>query len=122
MEIVLTVVTDKNPESIPDLLQQLGTEAISGGRAYLAGEVVGPRGMLFKLGHTAALVFLPPAFWDDKFASTKLPDGSTCVFALAVPIMAPEADFIRAAGRDAFEDRVIDAGVDLADPLGPSVV
>src|SRR5687767_7743019 len=47
-ELVLLSRANSVPKNTPMLLQQVGNEALGRHRAYLRGEVIGPRGTLFR--------------------------------------------------------------------------
>src|SRR5438105_9150582 len=46
-ELIFMAQSGFGYRNIPAILHDVGTEAISRGRAYLCGEVIGPRGKLF---------------------------------------------------------------------------
>ena len=105
----------------PGVLQRVGMEALEKQLAYVPGDVVGPRqelhpGATVSALYTAVPVYLPESFHVCR--STAHP----IVFAWMVPITEAEAAFVRARGRDAFEDALKTVDPDLLDTTRRPIV
>jgi hypothetical protein len=108
--------------NIPAILHQAGTEAISRSRAYLRGDIIGPRGTLVSETSMEALYVSLPAYFPDSFATYKSSKGISCVIAWVVPITSQEAEFAKTNGWEAFEDRLASIDPDLLDLRRKSIV
>jgi hypothetical protein len=103
------------------LLHQVAAETVSRGRAYLRGEVIGPRNPLFTGTELTALYVAIPVYFPDEFNSA---DG--VVFAWLVPITTKEAVFVSVEGWKKFEIfwfvRILTFWISIAPPLCRSLV
>lgn len=120
-ELVFIAKGEFGDRNIPGLLDQAAVEAIETHKAYLRGDILGPRGPLFNEGAMEALYVGIPVYLADSFASFRRDDGDTTVLAWLVPIAAGEARFVATAGWEAFEDELVKLDPDLADPLRPPI-
>lgn len=102
---------DKN---IPALLQSVVSEAIGLERAYLRGQVIGPRGNLFEGYPFTALYVSLPAYLPDSFKELRV-EGRAIVFGWLIPITDREAEFVLSQGWEAFEDLLERKDPDLVD-------
>jgi hypothetical protein len=116
-ELVMLARKGSIPGNLPALLHQVATVAVSRGRAYLRGEVIGPRNPLFTGTELTALYVAIPVYFPEEFNSV---DG--VVFAWLVPITTKEADFVSTEGWSKFEDILVRETPDLLDLHRPSVV
>jgi hypothetical protein len=116
-ELVMLARKDAIPGNLPALLHQVSAEAVSRGRAYLRGEVIGPRNPLFTGTALTALYVAIPVYFPDEFNSV---DG--VVFVWLIPITTREAAFVSAEGWSRFEDILVRENADLLDLNRPSVV
>lgn len=108
--------------NIPAILHQVGMEAITSRRAYLRGDVIGPRGALISGTDMEALYVSLPVYLPDSFATYKSPEGISCIFAWLVPITSQEAAFAKTKGWETFEDRLASVDPDLLDLRRKSIV
>ena len=108
--------------NVPAILHQVGTEAINKGRAYLRGDVIGPRGTLISGTGMEAIYVSVPVYLPDSFATYNSPEGVCSIFAWLVPITCPEAEFAKTKGWEAFEDRIGSVDPDLLDLRRRSIV
>lgn len=113
------LTSDRN---VPAILHELGVEAISRQRPYLAHEVIGPRGTLIEGTKMEALYVTVPVYLPDSFAVCQSPEGASRVFAWLVPITRDEAAFIRTKGWKEFEELLCSTDPDLLDLNRSSVV
>jgi hypothetical protein len=107
--------TQAIPENLGPLLQQVAVEAVTRGRAYLRGEVIGPRGPLFKDSTVTALYVAIPVYFPDEFSGVDDPDLGTVIFAWLVPITDQEAEFVNRLGWKEFEAKLVKVDPDLLD-------
>ena len=122
-ELVAIFREADGPRSLPGMIQQLGLEALSEGRAYALGEVIGPRGELVADSTVSAFyvalpVYLPQSFYVCRNAAP----NEQVVFAWLVPVTTSEAGFVRANGLAAFEDKLHRADPDLLDYKRSAIV
>ena len=92
-ELLMLARNGAIPGNLPALLHQIAADAVSRGRAYLRGEVIGPRNRLFPGTELTALYVAIPVYFPDTFNSI---DG--VIFAWLVPITTKEAAFVLAEG------------------------
>lgn len=110
LELVMLAPKDLQDGPVPALLQQIGLECVESGRALLRGDVIGPRGPLFRRSSLEALYATLPVFLPDEFAQF----GGTAIVWL-VPILPSEASYIRTHGWPSFEDILLARNPDLLD-------
>ena len=114
-ELLIAVPESVGERNIPALLQQLGSNALKRGSAYLAGEVIerGNRvfpGKSFYGFYTAIPVILP-----EEFRGYRFDDGDEMVFAWMAPITTLEAAYVRSKGWSKFEQLLEARNADLVD-------
>jgi hypothetical protein len=90
--------------NIPALLQQLGSQALSRGSAYLRGECIGPRGRLFPASVLEAVYFALPVYWPDSLAVHRPAAAPPIQLTWVVPLFASEARYIVQHGWAKFEE------------------
>jgi len=117
----MTVRSDCDVGGIPSLLQQMGSEALKKGVAYLRGDVIGPRGPLFNGSSLQAVYVTMPVYYPESFAVYKEPDGSSKVIAWLVPITLAEVEYIRRHGWSEFENLLAQRNPDLLNPRRSSM-
>lgn len=117
LEVLFAWYVRDEIQNVPALLSQLAAEILDRHEPYLRGEVVGPRGQMFKDTHMTAIYFASPVIFPDGLASW---DGVG--FSWAVPITTTEAAFIRTVGWDRFEELAEERDVDFLDLTRPAVV
>lgn len=114
-ELVIVVPDSLRVGPVPGILQQIGQEAISRGRAVLRGDMIGPRGPLFSPdSQMEAFYAANPLCFPDEFASYREGDREVVLLWL-MPISRNEAEFVRAHGWSRFEDELVKAELDLTD-------
>ena len=114
-ELLMIVPTDAVPPNIVGVLQQVGLDAISRGTAYLRGELLGPRGVLFEPYEPKALYVCSPVYFPDQFAVVSTEEAGEVVFAWLVPLLDNEIHFLHTNGWSAFEQKLVSEDPDLAD-------
>jgi hypothetical protein len=114
-ELVMILRQDVGPRNLPGVMQQVALEALERDRAYLRGEVLGPRGDLVEGTHLQALYVAVPVYFPDGFQVYLPGEGEPVMFAWLVPITAGEAAFVRIRGWNAFEDQLEQKDPDLLD-------
>ncbi|WP_335872619.1 suppressor of fused domain protein [Bacillus sp. 2205SS5-2] len=122
----LFIVADSNfgnQKNIPPILHQLGQEALDGHNAYLRGQVIGPRGRLFKDTNLEALYATVPVYFPDSFHVFDAGNGEVPTIQVwMVPITKIEADFVMRNGWSKFEDLLVDIDPDLIDFTRASII
>src|SRR5438132_10707921 len=108
--------------NLPALLHKVGMEALSSGRPYLRGDVIGPRETLFAGTSMEALYVSIAVYLPASFAAYTSPEGLSCALAWLVPITSQEAQMVREQGWDRFEDLLCQSNPDLLDVGRPSIV
>jgi hypothetical protein len=103
-ELLLAAPTSFGARNIPGLLQQIGTEAIDRGFAYLRGTVIGPRGDLFEGKAFQAVYVAIPVCFPEALGTFRGDDGQSIVIAWLVPITQSETLYVREHGWEAFEN------------------
>ena len=119
-ELVMLVRQQAIPGNLPALLQQVAIESVVRSCAYLRGEVIGPRGQLFKESTMTALYATNPVYFPEEFPSVDDPDLGTIVFVWLVPMGDQEAAFINLMGWEEFETKLEKDDPDLLDLRRPS--
>jgi hypothetical protein len=114
-ELMMVAHTSFGSKNIPALMEQVGSEAIESGSAYLYGDVIGPRGQLFEDKAFEALYVTTPVCMPDRFAVLECQEGNDIVIAWLIPITHSEAHFVFKNGPDAFEDLLERSDPDLFD-------
>lgn len=114
-ELVMMFREALGHRNLPGILQEVGLEALRTGRAYAAGEVIGPRGELLSGFHAEALYVAVPVYFPDEFHVFRPRTGEPIVFGWLVPITAKEASFVRNHGWAAFEKELERQDPDLLD-------
>jgi len=114
-ELVIVAKKDFGARNVPALLQQVGMEAIQGERAYLRGDVIGPRDDLFRGTDKVALYVSAPSCFPDSFARIETADGVIVVFAWLIPITRDEVSLVNREGWERFEDSLVASDTDLMD-------
>lgn len=107
---------------VPAILQQIGLEAIQRGKAYLRGDVIGPRGALFGKGLLEAVYVTMPVYYPESLNTYIGPDGDATIIAWLVPITKAEAEYVHTHGWSDFEDLLQRDDPDLLDFARPSLV
>lgn len=116
LELVLSVHRLIGERNLPAVLQQVGQNMLSTGRAIVRGEVVEMEGNVVSGSDLSALYATLPVYFDDAFATCRCEDGADVAIVWLVPVHGSEVAFIRAKGWDAFEELVERADPDLLDP------
>lgn len=117
---LLLLVRDLPSGTAPALLHQIAMSALTEGRAYVRGEVLGPQGPVVPGSKMEAFYVAIPAYFPDEFATCRA-EGEAVAIAWLVPITAREAGYVAKHGWDAFEDRLVEADPDLTDLSRPSL-
>jgi hypothetical protein len=112
-ELLFLSPRDFGDRNIPAVLQNIAAEAVGLERAYLRGEVIGPRGRLFDGYLFTSLYVSIPVHQPDSFRSFTTGEGGSIVFAWLVPIFDPEAQYVRDHGWSRFEDMLVERDPDL---------
>lgn len=121
LELVMLYRTEDGYQNYPQLLQQVATAALADNRAYLRGDVIGPRGPLHEGSRFEALYVSAPAYFPDAFHTYPHPSGEDIVFAWLVPITRSEALRVHETGWEAFEEALVRQDPDLVDPRRQAV-
>ena len=114
-EILFLSKAELGDRNIPGILQQVGDEALNRARAYLRGDVIGPRGPLIDGSQMEALYVAMPVYFPESFYSCQSDEAVSIVIAWLVPISSREAGYIRNQGWDAFENKLLEYDPDLVD-------
>lgn len=121
-ELLLLARKSFGRENIPALVQQVAQEAIERNRAYLRGDVIGPRGAMFENTLLEAFYVASPVYLPEDFATCTLPTGDVAVIAWLVPITHAEAEYVHNVGWSRFEDILLAVDPDLLDFRRETVV
>jgi hypothetical protein len=105
-ELLMAVRTEDAAGSVPSLLQQLGSEALRQRTAYLRGDVVGPRGIIFKDTMFEAIYVTMPTYYPEPFSVFEESTGLMRVIAWLIPVTVSEAEFVRSHGWSRFESLI----------------
>ncbi len=92
-ELLMIVPESFASGPVPGLLQQVGIEALTSGRALLRGDVIGSRGPLVRGSAMEALYVGMPVYLPDDFA-TYVSDDLSAVIAWLIPISQHEASYV----------------------------
>ncbi len=113
-ELLMIVPEDLASGPVPALLQQVGIDALTAGRALLRGDVIGPRGPLVRGSAMEALYVGMPVYLPDEFATYTYDDLSV-VIAWLIPISQHEANYVALEGWKSFENRLATDDPNLTD-------
>ena len=105
----------RNTRQFGAVLQQVAAESIRRGSAYLAGEIIGPRGRLFSGSNFTALYVSPPVYFPSEFAEVLTENIGHVIFAWLVPIPTEEANYVTRNGWSKFEHILNRENPDLLD-------
>lgn len=106
--------TKRSPPNAAGVLFQVAQLLVDRGRSLLRGEVLGPRGQLFKRSPLTALYAASPVYLPEDFAVCPTPEGSV-VLTWLVPITGAEAAYVESHGWQTFEDSLLAEDPDLTD-------
>ena len=120
-ELLMTARSEYDAFGMPNILQQLAIEAVRSGTAYLRGDVIGPRGSIFKGSSIEAFYVTIPTYYPESFSVFKESEKNHIVLAWLVPISSEEAQYVRSHGWNAFESLLEINGPDLLDLKRESV-
>lgn len=120
-ELMILAPEEFGDQNIPAVLQNIAAEAIGLERAYLRGEVIGPRGNLFDGLPFTAFYVTVPIYLPDSFQSFQDDSDRSVVIAWLVPIMDSEARFVATQGWEAFEELLEQRDPNLVDFSRPPV-
>jgi hypothetical protein len=104
-ELLMIVPEGLASGPVPGLLQQVGIDALTAGRALLRGDVIGPQGPLVCGSAMEALYVGMPVYFPDEFA-TYVGNDLSIVIAWLIPISQSEASYIARKGWRSFENRL----------------
>ncbi|MBD8497389.1 suppressor of fused domain protein [Paenibacillus arenosi] len=120
----LFMITDEDfgENEVVQVLQQLGLEALQAHSPYLRGQVIGPRGIVFKGSSLEALYVSSPAYYPEEFHVYESGEELPIVQVWMIPITANEADYVLRYGWSQFEDILVEEDPDLIDFSRVSIV
>jgi hypothetical protein len=121
-ELLMLARRDSASSNLPAVLHQVGAEALARESAYLRGEIIGPRGMLFTGSALEALFVSAPVYFPKEFFGTSTQKIGRVIFAWLVPITTKEAGFVTTNGWSKFEDLLSQRQPDLLDYQRHSIV
>lgn len=121
VELFILLLKDMKVSYVPSIIEDVIGEMNKRGRAFLRGEVIGPKGKLFDGSEVTALYVAPPMCLDDA-ANGFIIDQEEVLFMWLVPITDSESGYIKKYGWEAFEDKLELEEVDVIDVFRKSVV
>ncbi|MGW1680284.1 suppressor of fused domain protein [Saccharopolyspora sp. NPDC002376] len=116
-ELFISVKEEFTDGPYPGILQQIGLELIMEDEALLRGDVLGPRTPILPGSTLEAFYVTLPVYYDDEFSTVRIEGGVEVVICWIVPISSREADYVRHAGWEKFEDELVRRQPDLRDPF-----
>ncbi len=120
-ELLLMVRDTPDAELLPGILLQVVAEALGEKRAWIPGDVIGPRGPLLPDAEAQALYVSAPSYLPDAFHLWRGPRGERVGVLWLVPITRAEAAFVRKHGSAAFEEVLVAEQPDLLNVMRTSV-
>lgn len=120
-EVLLMVRDTPDAELLPGILLQVVAEAMGQKKAWLPGDVIGPRGPLLPGAEAQALYVSAPSYLPDAFHMWRGPNGERVGVLWLVPITRAEAAFVRKHGSAAFEEVLVAEQPDLLNVMRTSV-
>lgn len=114
-ELLIVVPKDAVPGNIAAVLQQAGLEALSRNAAYLRGEMLGPKGVLFEGYEPKALYASNPVYFPDDFASVVVDGVGDVAIVWLFPLLDDEIHYLHTHGWPAFEAKLVEEDPDLVD-------
>jgi hypothetical protein len=120
-ELLLMVRDTPDAELLPGILLQVVAEALGEKRAWMPGDVIGPRGPLLPDAEAQALYVSAPSYLPDAFHLWRGPLGERVGVLWLVPITRAEAAFVRKHGSAAFEEVLVAEQPDLLNVMRTSV-
>jgi len=105
-ELVMVFRNEDGPRNLPAVMQHVAMSALDQHRAYLRGDIIGPRGPLFSGSRYEALYVAIPVYFPDSFRLFRPDTGDPIVMAWLVPITHGEAHLIQRRGWSFFEDQL----------------
>lgn len=120
-ELLLMVRDTPDAELLPGILLQVVAEALGEKRAWMPGDVIGPRGPLLPDAEAQALYVSAPSYLPDAFHLWRGPHGERVGVLWLVPITRAEAAFVRKHGSAAFEEVLVAEQPDLLNVMRTSV-
>lgn len=120
-ELLLMVRDTPDAELLPGILLQVVAEALGEKRAWMPGDVIGPRGPLLPDAEAQSLYVSAPSYLPDAFHLWRGPNGERVGVLWLVPITRSEAAFVRKHGSAAFEEVLVAEQPDLLNVMRTSV-
>lgn len=114
LELFLLLPNDHEPSYAPSIIEDAMIEMQISGKAFLRGDVIGPKGEIFENSKMTALYVAPPICFDEKTAGFKIAK-SEVIFMWLVPISTTESDYIKRNGWESFEDILENNEIDVLD-------
>jgi len=105
-ELMMIIKRSQESTVIVGILEDIIQEACFRRKAYLRGEVIGPRGPILK-SKLEALYCANPVFLDESFFNCYIDPIGLIAFAWLMPIFRKEAEYIDKFGWPAFEKLLI---------------
>lgn len=115
-ELVMLFREGEIPPNAAPVVFDLAMEAITHDRAFLRGEVIGPRGVLFDGSRYEALYVAAPVYLPDEFHVYDPTGRDPTVITWLVPITRGEAHLVERRGWRFFESVLVEQDPDLCAP------
>ena len=114
-ELFVSLANLDGPRNVPAVIQQLAEKTIDANCALIRGRVIsGETGHVISGTPFTAFYVAAPVYWPDEFSVCEVGEMSVA-FAWLVPITNRESEFVSRFGWSAFEDRLIEAELDMCD-------
>lgn len=120
-EFLLLVPKEHEVTYAPSILDDVIIAMKNKGEAFLRGDIIGPKGILFNNTDKTALYVAPPMCLDENLNGFTI-EGDEVVFVWLVPISTQECEFIARMGWESFEDALEENEVDVLDFDRPSLL
>ena len=120
-ELFLLIPQEYKFSHIPSIFEDVVNIMDSEGNAFSRGDIIGPKGELFK-GYRFTSLYVAPSFVLPDFSNEFLIEGNEVIFIWLVPITTSECEFVKNQGWEMFENRLEEDDVDAVDIERSAVV